>query len=196
MEESDQTSYVEREPAIIERCRRGSRQALEPVVRHYMKTAYRIALGIVGNHDDALELSQESFYLAYRNIKMLKADRSFFPWFYQILRNVCFSHLRKRRRNREMAMGGESHGEMIAAEGDWFSPEAVIDRDEKKDAVWKAIGKLRQIHREVIVLWHFQDMSYDEIAGVLYCSKGTVMSRLHHGRKNLKKIMSKGGLLL
>ena len=196
MEESGQKSYVECEPAIIERCRGGCRDAFELVVKHYMKTAYRIALGVVGNHEDALELSQEAFYLAYRNIRTLKAERSFFPWFYQILRNVCFSHLRKKQRNRELAMGGENGVDMFAADGDWFSPDAVVGRDETKDAVWKAIGKLRQVHREVIVLRHFQNMSYDEIAGVLICSKGTVMSRLHHARRNLKNIMSKGGPLL
>jgi len=69
-----------------------------------MKKAYSIALGLVGNRDDALELSQEAFILAYRNIKQLKPDRRFFPWFYQILKNVCFSHLRKTKNRRSHSL--------------------------------------------------------------------------------------------
>jgi len=57
-----------------------------------MKDAYFIALGLVGNREDAMDLSQEAFIRAYRNIKHLKPDRGFFPWFYQILKNLCISH--------------------------------------------------------------------------------------------------------
>ena len=70
-----------------------SKEAFEAVVRKYMKEAYFIALGLVGNRDDALDLSQEAFVRAYTNLHRFDPNRSFFPWFYQILRNLCFSHL-------------------------------------------------------------------------------------------------------
>ncbi len=197
MDKLNLTTYNVQEPEILQRCRRGSRTAFEAVVNRYMKDSYKIALGLVGSHDDAMELSQEAFYRAYRNIKTLKPDRKFFPWFYQILRNLCFTHLRRRRLRRTSALPEIDGQELTAAPGDWFSPETVVQRTETKDAVWKAMSKLSEKHREVIILRHFQNMSYDEIAKNLFCNKGTVMSRLYHARKQLKELLEneKGGLL-
>ena len=77
--------------------RRSPRQAFEAIVKQHMKDAYFIALGLVGNREDALELSQEAFYRAYKHFDQLSSQEKFFPWFYQILRNLCFSHLRRRK---------------------------------------------------------------------------------------------------
>ena len=74
------------------------REAFEGIVKRHMKDAYFIALGLVGNREDALELSQEAFYRAYKHFDQLNSKGKFFPWFYQILRNLCFSHLRKTAR--------------------------------------------------------------------------------------------------
>jgi len=156
-----------------------------------MKDAYFIALGLVGNREDAMDLSQEAFIRAYRNIKHLKPDRRFFPWFYQILKNLCISHLRKRRYRRTSSLDGENCPEP-AATTDYFSPEVVAGRNELKDKVWQAIGKLDDKHREVIILRHFQNMSYEQIAEALYCNKGTVTSRLYYARKKLEELLSTG----
>ena len=88
-------NFCEQERAILVRCRKGSRTAFGAVVDRYMKDAYFIALGLVGNRDDALELSQEAFLRAYCNINSLNPKGRSFPWFYQILRNLCFTHLMK-----------------------------------------------------------------------------------------------------
>ena len=116
--------------------------------------------------------------------------------FYQILRNLCFSHLRKRRLRAASTLPDAEGQEILPAEGDWFSPDAIAHRDERKDALWKAMGRLSEKHREIILLRHFQDLSYEEIAHVLFCNTGTVMSRLYNARKQLKEILEreKGGL--
>lgn len=175
----------------MRRCRRGSPEAFEVFVNRYMKNAYFIALGLVGNREDAMDLSQEAFIRAYRNIKHLKPDRRFFPWFYQILKNLCISHLRKRRYRQTSSLDGENCPE-VAATTDYFSPEVVAGRNELKDKVWQAIGKLDDKHREVIILRHFQNMSYEQIAEALYCNKGTVTSRLYYARKKLEELLSTG----
>ena len=195
MEAEMLAAYAEDEFAILKRCRKGSHEAFELVVKRYMKDAYNIALGLVGSRDDAMELSQEAFYRAYKNIKHLTPERKFFPWFYQILRNLCFSHLRRRRLRNTSQLPEVEGQEFTAAEGDWFQPEAVVERNETKDLVWKAISQLSEKHREIIILRHFRDMSYDDIAANLFCSKGTVMSRLYNARKKLKEILEsqKGG---
>ncbi len=184
-------SVCQEETIALQRCRRGSTEAFEVLVNRYMKDAYFIALGLVGNREDAMDLSQEAFVRAYRNIKQVKPGRKFFPWFYQILKNLCISHLRKRKYRRAASLDAENCPE-VAAASDCFSPEAVARRNETKDKVWQAIGKLDDKHREVIILRHFQNMSYEQIAAALFCNKGTVTSRLYYARKKLEELLGTG----
>jgi RNA polymerase sigma-70 factor (ECF subfamily) len=188
-------AYLNDETLAMRSCRLDSPEAFEALVNRYMKDAYFIALGFVGNREDALDLSQEAFVRAYRNIKHVKADRKFFPWFYQILKNLCISHLRKRRYRRAGSLDADDCPE-VEDTSDSFSPEAVAARSEIKDKVWQAISKLDEKHREVIILRHFQNMSYEQIAEALFCNKGTVTSRLYYARKRLEELLStdKGGL--
>ena len=183
--------FCREESISIERCQAGSKGAFEAIVRKYMKDAYFIALGLVGNREDALDLSQEAFIKAYNNLECFNPNRPFFPWFYQILRNLCFSYLRRRKRRQERFVGGLDSGQstMEPQAQDRFAPELVAERNEAKDRLWKAIGKLEPKHREVIILRHFQDLSYEEISQVLFCNKGTVTSRLYYARKRLKEIL-------
>jgi RNA polymerase sigma-70 factor (ECF subfamily) len=160
-----------------------------------MKQAYFIALGLVGNHDDAMDLSQEAFFRAYSNIDRFNPKRKFFPWFYQILKNLCFSHLRKRINRKHNSLETVDEGNVSTQANPQFNPSAIAERNEAKDHLWQAIGQLNEKHREVIILRHFQDLSYEQIAQIIMCAKGTVMSRLYHARKELKNIMDqqKGG---
>lgn len=166
----------------------------ESFVKKYMKDAYYIALGLCGNHDDALELSQEAFLKAHCNFHHLKNDDKLFPWFYQILRNLCFSYLRKEKQ-RPKQYPQEFDDNCLISTYRSFDPAAIAERNEVKEMLWKAIGRLDERHREIIILRHFLDQSYEQIAKNLFCNKGTVMSRLYYGRKQLKEILNtmKGG---
>ena len=184
------------EISVVRPSRRVSRDDFEAIVKRYMKDAYFIALGLVGNREDALDLSQEAFIRAYRNMTRFNPKWGFFPWFYQILRNLCFDHLRKKRHRRASSLEALDSQQGTIAVDDYFTPDVVAERNETKDLVWKAIGKLDEKHREVIILRHFRNLSYEQIAHTLFCNKGTVMSRLYHARKKLKAILDeskKGG---
>ena len=187
-------SFCNDDITVLERLQRDSKEAFEAVARRYMKDAYFIALGLVGNREDALDLSQEAFVRAYRNMKRFNPKWGFFPWFYQILKNLCINHLRNRRAEGRSLEQLAAH-EPTSARGDCFAPDAVAERNETKDRVWAAIGKLDDKHREVIILRHFQHLSYEQIAQSLFCNKGTVMSRLYYAHKKLKEILDreKGG---
>ena len=189
-------SLCENEILTIERCQSGSADAFEAIVNKYMKKAYFIALGFVGNREDALDLSQEAFFRAYYNINRLKSNRKFFPWFYQILKNLCFSHLRKKARRGEQSLDSFGADNVGIGASEEFDPGTIAEKKDNHIQVFKAIGKLNEKHREVIVLRHFQNLSYDQIAEALFCSKGTVMSRLYHARRKLKETLynKKGGL--
>jgi len=172
-----------------------AKSGFEAFVSRYKKRAYFIALGLVGNRDDALELSQEAFFRAYLHIDKFRGGGDFFPWFYQILRNLCFSHLRKRKGKQPGSLDQLAGQEITSGRLDCFDTEAIAQRNEIRDSVWKAISRLDYKHREIIVLRHFHEFSYEQIAQTLFCSKGTVMSRLYYARKKLKEILDdeKGG---
>jgi len=187
---SEQHAAVAEETDVV------TREGFEAIVERYMKDAYFIALGFVGNREDAMDLSQEAFARAWRHIGRLRSEESFFPWFYQILKNLCFSHLRKMKLRHTLKFTDEE-GKNIDVEsvGVGFDPEAVAQRNEDKDRVWRAINKLDEKHKEVIILRHFQNLSYDDISRLLFCNKGTITSRLYYARKQLKEILDreKGG---
>jgi len=179
----------------IEHRRTGSTAAFEAVVRKYMKDAYFIALGLVGNPEDALDLSQEAFVRVYKNLHRFNSKQNFFPWFYQILRNLCFSHLRSKTRQRRLFVADADQRQDTAEAADTFSPDVVAQRNETKDRLWAAIGKLEPKHREIIILRHFQNLSYEQMSKALFCNKATVASRLYYARKKLKDMLQnqKGG---
>jgi len=154
-----------------------------------------VALGLVGSHEDALELSQEAFARAYQHRDTLNAQEKFFPWFYQILRNLCFSHLRKRQHRQAQSLDSDPESPIEVQAQDGFDPQVLAEQNETTSRLWRAIGQLDDKHREVIILRHFQNLSYDQMAQLLFCNKGTVTSRLYYARQRLKEILDdeKGG---
>ena len=186
----------EQHTAVAEGIGTVTRESFEEIVQKYMKDAYFIALGFVGNREDAMDLSQEAFARAWSHIGRLRSEESFFPWFYQILKNLCFSHLRRMKlRQTQRIVDEEGKNIDIESNVAGFDPEAVAERNENKDRVWRAINKLDDKHKEVIILRHFQNLSYDEISKLLFCNKGTITSRLYYARKQLKEMLDreKGG---
>lgn len=183
MEESDLD-----ERSIILRCQQGDRQVYGHLVTRYMKRAYFIALGLVGSHEPALDLSQEAFVRAYRSIDRLNPEQKFFTWYYQILRNLCFNYLRDTARHALpfSAVGETTIFQITDGTQDIAS---TVERQEMIEALWAAIEKLKPHEREIIMLKDFQEFSYQEIADTLDCPIGTVMSRLFHARKALKQQM-------
>lgn len=174
MERSDQE--------LIARCQRGDRGAFEPLFRRYRDRAYDFALGFVGSPDDALDLTQEAFVRAYRALGRFRPGAPFEPWFFRILRNLCLNAIR--RRKTWQTVPWEAIGEPSASP--YESPSRSVEQKEIRAAVWAALGELTPDQREIVILKEFQDRSYKEIAEILGCPLGTVMSRLYYARQALK----------
>lgn len=166
------------EKGLLKLVQEGDREAYGEIVRKYMKSAYYIALGIVHNHQDALDLSQEAFVKAFRNIKRFDTDKAFFPWFYKLMKNLCLDHLKKRRRRVEVPL-----------EESQVSSEDEKNR-EVKATLWRGIAELPFEQRELIILRYFQQFSYKEIAEITAKPVGTIMSSLYYAKKKLKKILA------
>ncbi|NIO48798.1 MAG: sigma-70 family RNA polymerase sigma factor [Candidatus Aminicenantes bacterium] len=167
------------ERELIELVKKGSKEAYQQIVSRYMKKAYYIALSYVHNHQDALDISQESFIKAFRKIRNFSIQKPFFPWFYKLMKNLCLDHLRRRSRVKEIPLDGIQ-----------VLDEKREDR-EMKEVLWRGIERLPFEQREVVILRYFQQLSYDEIAEMTEKPVGTVMSSLYYSKKRLKKIIGK-----
>lgn len=167
------------EKEILILVQKGKIQAYKHIVLRYMQTAYYIALGFVHNHQDALDLSQDSFVKAFRNIKSYDANRDFFPWFYRILKNLCIDHFKRIRKRKEVPL---EEAKIL---------ENKREDKELKEALWMGIEDLPFAQKEVIILRYFRGCSYQEIAEVTGKPLGTVMSSLHYAKKKLKDTVGK-----
>lgn len=181
------------ERAALERCRRGDAQAFGVVVSKNMKRAYFTALGLVGNHADALDLSQEAFVRAYRALPRFDLQQRFFTWYYRILRNLCLNHLRQRSRRRELDASAESSTVEDPAAGadlhDQADPAVLAERTDLARHLWRAVAQLKPEEREVFILREVEQCPYAEIAERLEIPQGTVMSRLFYARQHLKEAL-------
>lgn len=180
------------EHELIERLKKGSKEAFEPLVQHYKKKAYAVALGFVRNPDDALELSQTAFIKAFRSIRRFDNSKSFFPWFYSILRNTCLNHIKSKKIRKEEFLEDMPEGTQETVFVEESNPEESYRQTELRRIMAKAILKLKPKDREIILLQHFHGLSYTEIAQALDIPLGTVMSRLFNARSALRKQLEKG----
>jgi RNA polymerase sigma-70 factor (ECF subfamily) len=178
------------ERALLVKIQGGRKNLFSLIVEKYKQRAFLIALSLVNNRDDAMDLAQEAFVKSFRAIKGFDASRPFFPWFYQILKNACLSHLKRKGLIKKFSLSTKDPEESdIELPDDSYDPQLIVDRNETKDKVWEAFNKLNLKGREIIMMRHFQDMSYEEIAQALNIPIGTVMSRLFHARKKMKELI-------
>jgi RNA polymerase sigma-70 factor (ECF subfamily) len=154
----------------------------EGLVKTNMQRAYYSALGIIGSHDVAMELSQEAFIRAYRHFKKFDREKKFFTWYYKILRNLCFNFIRDNK-NKVTS----DYLEQARYASDETNPEKELEKQESQQFLEKALSELNMDDREILTLKEFEDMSYQEIADTLDIPIGTVMSRLYYARKKLAK---------
>jgi RNA polymerase sigma-70 factor (ECF subfamily) len=174
------------ERVLVARARSGDAAAFGELVTRHMQRGYYAALGLVGSHEDALDLSQEAFVRAFRARTSLDPDRAFYPWLYQILRRLCFNFVRDRRTRREkLERAGHWLMEEAVARSSASSPERTAERAELRSRLEVAIEALPVGQREVLALKQFQGLKYREIAELLDIPIGTVMSRLYTARKSL-----------
>jgi len=173
--------------------KRGEREAYDELVKHLRSKAYALAHSLVGSRDDAMELCQETFLKIYRARETFRDEDPFLPWFHRILRNTCYSFLRERGRASERSVSALPPG-ADSDEGDWQihdtdmpAPSQELEQDERAQLFQKALKRLSAHDREILVLRHYQELSYKEIATTLSIPEGTVMSRLFHARRRLRE---------
>ncbi len=172
--------------------KRGDAEAFGELTKTLRGRAYSVAQSLVGSRDDAMELTQEAFLKTYRARAAYRDGEPFLPWFHRILRNTCFSFLRKHKRIRVHSLSGQRNDEETEweLEGSQPEPSHEIERAEAVDVFYQAFLRATARDPEIHSLRHFQDLSYREIAHALDVPEGTVMSRLFHARRRLRDLLA------
>ena len=180
---------------LIERYQRGDGTALEQLIIRYQDRIYNVILKICANRDDAAELTQDAFVKAIENIAGFKGKSSFYTWLFRIAVNLTLNYCKRRFRLDRQSLDAELQGEAgrelklyLANESSPDPAEAAQNKELCQLAV-KALQKLDDPQRAVIVLRDIEDMSYEQIADILNIQLGTVKSRLNRARNNLREIM-------
>jgi RNA polymerase sigma-70 factor, ECF subfamily len=180
---------------LIERSKSGDRSAFDALVRKYEARAYQYAFRLTRNPEEAGDVVAEGFVRVYNALKHFKSQAAFTTWLYRIMTN-CFLDMRKKDRHR----GATSLDLMIqAADGEVErqvedpapSPHEQTEVKERDHGVESAIGQLPEYQRAMIVMYHAEMLTYEEIAAALDLPLGTVKSRLNRARLNLRDLLAK-----
>lgn len=177
---------------LIDQAKAGEPAACDALARRYRAAAYLLALQMLGNRDDAMDVAQDAMLRFFSTLRSFDSARRIQPWLFTIVRNQVRDLWRQRRR-RPAEAGGESVALVEQLAAPQPSPEADVHRREAQERVWRALAALPVDKREIIVLRDFHDLSYRDIAQVLDVPIGTVMSRLHGARRQLRTRLEEGG---
>ncbi len=184
---------VSEEQEWVRRSRKGDKEAFSRLVEKYRKRIYNLTYGMLGNREDALDMTQEAFLKAYRSLQGFRGGSDFYTWLYRIAYNRVIDHYRKEGRKRHVEYDDTyvpSDEESIrTSPSSYFQPGRELDRKELGRVINNAIQSLPEQQRAVIVLREVEGLSYDEISASLGIRRGTVMSRLHYARQRLQEIL-------
>lgn len=179
------------ERSLIERCKRGDLGAFNELVRRYEKQVYNFAYRLTNNYDDANDVAQEAFLRAYNAIGSFRGDASFSTWLFRITTNV-FLDDRKRAKahphsslDEYMELDESSVARQV--EDPAPGPQTLTEEAERGKILNDAISSLPDYQRAMVVLYHTQQKSYEEIAEMMDLPIGTVKSRLNRARLALKE---------
>ncbi|HEX2341326.1 MAG TPA: sigma-70 family RNA polymerase sigma factor [Vicinamibacterales bacterium] len=179
-----------REAALVQRCAAGDEDACAALVDEHQRLVYQLALHLLGDHDEALDLSQEVFLRVFRTIHRFRGQSALRTWIYRIAINQARNRMRwwrRRRRGQQVSLDDHvrAHGE-LPTESAAASPERVYRQKEVAGRIWQALEVLPFDQRTAIVLREIDGLSYDEIAFSLGVAVGTVKSRLARARESLR----------
>ena len=181
----------ELERELIRKCKAGDARFYEPLVRTYEPSGLRLAVAMLGNLEDARDALQDAFVKAYEALHRFDLRRPFGPWFFQILRNQCRDMLRSRQARFKVEALDERL-ELRPADAE-RGPERIRQRSAARELLWRALERIGEEHREILVLKELQGFRYNEIAKILDIPEGTVASRLFHARRALKEVLDDMG---
>lgn len=184
---------------LIEQAATGDQLAFQYLVKRHSGWAYGFVVKTVRDAESAWDIVQEAFVRVYRNLSEFRQEASFNTWFHRILYNLCVDHWRRKGKRLEVeymdTLASDDAGPSGGSGFVYKSPEKTARHREVVGLLEQALGALSFDHRTIILMREIDGMSYEEIAEILGCPKGTVMSRLHHARKNITDFLVQRGYI-
>jgi RNA polymerase sigma-70 factor (ECF subfamily) len=176
---------------LIAECLQGRTEAFGELVRRYQDRLYHTAYRLMGNAEDAQDVVQEAFLSAYQSLGGFKGDSLFFTWLYRIAVNTAISLKRKQRVVLSIHTGPGPEGGIEPADPSESSrPGHALEQAEEERRLQRALDRLSPEHRAVLVLKEIEGQKYEEMAAILGVPIGTIRSRLHRARLELRELLS------
>lgn len=176
---------------LAEAFRKGDEKAFEEIVRRYQRQVANIIYLTLGNRDEVDDLSQEVFVRVFRSLYRFEFDSSLYSWIYRIAVNLCIDEIRKKKIRKLIPLDFLTEKKF---EGEKRTKDILTGSDElllkeKKEIIRGALDRLSAIHRTVILLREYQDLTYGEIAKTLRISPQAVKSRIFRAREELRELL-------
>jgi RNA polymerase sigma-70 factor (ECF subfamily) len=180
------------DPRLIAECLQGRTAAFGELVRRYQDRLYNTVYRLVDNAEDAQDIMQEAFLNAYQSLGRFKGDSQFFTWLYRIAVNTAISFKRKRRAVLAVKVSYPGSGGTEPLDASEFSrPEHALEKAEQERRIQEALQRLSPEHRTVLVLKDMEGHKYETMAEILHVPIGTVRSRLHRARLELRELLER-----
>ncbi|HYH85102.1 MAG TPA: sigma-70 family RNA polymerase sigma factor [Pyrinomonadaceae bacterium] len=182
---------------LVVRALSGREDGFEELVHRYQRPIVAYVYRMVGNYDAALDLTQEVFIKVYNSLARYSPEYKFSTWIYRIAHNSAIDHLRRNgaSRTEDLEVKGED-GQMfekpLASRS--LTPEQESERRERREEIEEVVNLLQPAYRELIVLRHSHDLSYDEIADVTGLPLGTVKNRIFRARDAMRELLVARGI--
>ncbi|MBA4147869.1 MAG: sigma-70 family RNA polymerase sigma factor [Verrucomicrobia bacterium] len=175
---------------LARRAQEGDAVAYDTLMRKYQQRIYATLYNMTSNHEDANDLTQETFIKAYQALKSFKGDAGFYTWVYRIAVNKTLNFLKQRKNKRHMSLNDldfnvENNPDLVALISE-KTPRRDADLTELQEKLNEAMQKLSEPHRLVVTLHDIQGLSHEEIGKIMECNPGTVRSRLFYARQQLQ----------
>ncbi len=172
---------------LIQSCLNGEIEAFSQLVEKYQDRLCRSLYRITGSTHDSAEIAQEAFVLAYQKLNTFKGHSAFYSWLYRIAFNTAISQKRKKKRpTSSLESIRENSGVEPVDDHPESSPEYRMEQAEKQKLVQEALNSLPDEFRDVLVLKEMDGLKYEEISEIVGCPVGTVRSRIHRARAELR----------
>lgn len=186
------------EAELIVKAQQGDEDAFAQLLDAHQGKVYGLTLRLTGSPEDAMELTQETFFNAWRGLPSFHQDSKFSTWLYRLATNVTIDFLRKEKRRRSLSTSSlsiedDDDQRVLDIPDQRFTPQSEAERRELQEAVHRGLSQLSNEHRQVLVLRELNGLSYGEIAQVLDIEEGTVKSRIARARLALRKILLEDG---
>jgi RNA polymerase sigma-70 factor (ECF subfamily) len=165
---------------------RGRSEAYASLVRKYQDRLYNMVFRITGNAEDARDLVQDAFVQAYRSLDRFQGESAFYTWLYRIAANAAISHKRRQKVMASLESGSRGLSFDPTDEAAQTDPSGRMDQDDRDRQVREALEGLPSEYRVVLVMKDIDGHKYETIASLLNCPIGTVRSRLHRARLELR----------